>query len=137
MCPIFQKVAQLQQLCIVAARIIFSLKNKVNIENVSCQRFHYRFINNQLGFRQILNILPLFTLFKHKERQKVTWRSPDGTTKNCIDYVLVSKLWKTSMLDTVVLVGEDFDSDYTLVMASFCLRLKSAIKLQKSPKIPS
>ncbi|KAK2718977.1 hypothetical protein QYM36_006107 [Artemia franciscana] len=68
------------------------------------------------------------TLFKDRKRQKVTRRSPDGTTKNCIDYVLVLKRWKTSTLDKVALTGGDFDSDHALVMASFHLCLKSATK---------
>ena len=74
------------------------------------------------------------TLFKDRKRQKVTRRSPDGTTKNCIDYVLVPKRWKTSTLDKVTLPGGDFDSDHALVMASFHLCLKSTTKFQK--KLP-
>ncbi|KAK2706203.1 hypothetical protein QYM36_016291 [Artemia franciscana] len=77
------------------------------------------------------NELVANTLFKHRERRKVMGRSPDRTTKNCMDYVLVPKRWKTSTLDTVTFAGGDFDSDHTLVMAYFRLRLKSTTKLQK------
>ncbi|KAK2726784.1 hypothetical protein QYM36_007583 [Artemia franciscana] len=78
------------------------------------------------------------TRFKHREQRKVTWRSPDGTNKKGIDYALVLKRWKTSKPDTVALAGEDFNSYYTLVIASFCLPLKSATNSapEKSPKIP-
>ena len=38
------------------------------------------------------------------------------------------------MLDTVALAGGDFDSDHALVMASFHLCLKSAIKFQKNSR---
>ncbi|KAK2718173.1 hypothetical protein QYM36_005477, partial [Artemia franciscana] len=55
------------------------------------------------------------TAFKHRHRQKVTWRSPDGVTENMIDYVLISKRWKFSIMDTVSLPGADFDSDHSLL----------------------
>ncbi|KAK2715159.1 hypothetical protein QYM36_009964 [Artemia franciscana] len=69
-----------------------------------------------------------------RERRKVMCRALNGTTKNCIDYALVPKQWKISTLDTVALAGGDFDSHQKLAMASFRLRLKSAIQLQK--KVP-
>ncbi|KAK2701598.1 hypothetical protein QYM36_019761 [Artemia franciscana] len=31
------------------------------------------------------------TMFRHNERRKVTWRSPDGHTANMIDYIVVGK----------------------------------------------
>ena len=31
------------------------------------------------------------TMFRHRKRRKVTWRSPDGCTANMIDYILVGK----------------------------------------------
>ena len=73
------------------------------------------------------------TIFKHRHRRKVTWRSPDGKTENMIDYILISKRWKSSVLDTVALPGADFDSDHTLLMSRFKLRMR---KLQKATKIP-
>ena len=75
------------------------------------------------------------TLFKHRPRRKTSWTSPDGKTKNLIDYILVSRRWKTSVLNTVTLAGGDFDSDHSLVMSKFKTRLKTASKLsQKTPK---
>ena len=73
------------------------------------------------------------TAFKHRHRRKVTWRSPDGVTENMIDYVLISKRWKSSVMDTVSLPGGDFDSDHTLLMSKIKLRLK---RLPKTTKIP-
>ena len=73
------------------------------------------------------------TLFKHRERRKATWTSPDGKTRNLIDYVLVSRRWKSSVLDTVTLAGGDFDSDHSLVMSALKIRLKSSAKLNNRP----
>ncbi|XP_065570214.1 craniofacial development protein 2-like [Artemia franciscana] len=71
--------------------------------------------------------------FKHGHRRKVTWRSPNGVTENMIDYVLISKRWKSSIMDTVSLPGADFDSDHSLLMSKLKLRLK---RLHKTTRIP-
>ncbi|XP_065581776.1 craniofacial development protein 2-like [Artemia franciscana] len=71
--------------------------------------------------------------FKHRHRRKVTWRSHDGVTENMIDHVLISKRWKSSIMDTVSLPGKDFDSDHSLLMSKLKLRLK---RLPKTKRIP-
>lgn len=73
------------------------------------------------------------TFFKHRARRKTTWTSPDGRTQNLIDYILVSRRWKSSITNTVTLAGGDFDSDHSLVMTSFKMRLKAAAKLSRKP----
>ena len=55
---------------------------------------------------------------------KVTWRSPDGHTANMIDYILVGKRWKSSVLNTVSIAGGDFDSDLDQVMSELRLRIR-------------
>jgi hypothetical protein len=50
-----------------------------------------------------------------------------------IDYMLISKCWKSLILDTIALPGADFDSDHTLLMSRFKLKKR---KLQKATKIP-
>ncbi|KAK2712824.1 hypothetical protein QYM36_011501 [Artemia franciscana] len=55
---------------------------------------------------------------------KVTWRSPDGHTANMIDYILVDKRWKSSVLNTVSIAGGDFDSDLDQVMSELRLRIR-------------
>ena len=50
-----------------------------------------------------------------------------------IDYVLISKRWKSSIMDTVSLPGADFDSDHSLLMSKLKLRLK---RLPKTTRIP-
>ncbi|KAK2723377.1 hypothetical protein QYM36_001893 [Artemia franciscana] len=72
------------------------------------------------------------TMFRHRERKKVTWRSPDGHTANMIDYILVGKRWKLSVLNTVSIAGGDFDSDHVLVMSELCLRIWKSQQPKKS-----
>ena len=59
------------------------------------------------------------SMFKHRKRRKATWISPDGKTINLIDYVLISKRWKSSVTNTTALPGGDFDSDHVLVMSTY------------------
>ncbi|KAK2702859.1 hypothetical protein QYM36_018549 [Artemia franciscana] len=72
------------------------------------------------------------TMFRHRERRKVTWRSPDGRTANMIGYILLSKRLKSSVLNTVSIAGGDFDSDHVLVMSELCLRIRKPQQLKKS-----
>ena len=72
------------------------------------------------------------TMFRHRERRKVTWRSPDGRTANMIDYILVCKRWKSSVLNTVSIAGGDFDSDHVLVISELCSRIRKPQQPKKS-----
>ncbi|KAK2720907.1 hypothetical protein QYM36_004702, partial [Artemia franciscana] len=72
------------------------------------------------------------TMFRHRKRRKVTWRSPDGRTANMIDYILVSKRWKSSVLNTVSIADGDFNSDHVLVMSELRLRIRKPQQPKKS-----
>jgi len=39
------------------------------------------------------------TVFAHKRKHKTTWTSPDGFTKNEIDYICISTRWRSSPQD--------------------------------------
>ena len=73
------------------------------------------------------------SMFKHRKRRK----APDGKTTNLIDYVLISKRWKSSVTNTTALPGGDFDSDHVLVMSTLAkLRLKTLpVKKNKIPRL--
>ena len=47
------------------------------------------------------------SVFKHKDIHKATWVSPDGRTKNQIDYISISRKWRRSLLDTRAGRGSD------------------------------
>jgi len=72
------------------------------------------------------------TMVRHRERRKVTWRSPDGRSANMIDYILVGKRWKSSVLNTVSIAGGDFDSDHVLVRSDLRLRIRKPQQPMKS-----
>ena len=64
------------------------------------------------------------TFFAHKTIHKKTWRSPDGNTKNEIDYTCVSQWWRSALQDVRVYRGADVGSDHHLLTAAMRIRLK-------------
>ena len=85
------------------------------------------------SFCKVNELLLTNTCFKHHERNRYTWLSPDGNTKNQIDYIVIDKRWFSSMLDAKSYPGADGDSDHNLVIAK--MRLK-ALKIRKKEEIP-
>ena len=59
--------------------------------------------------------------------------SPDGNTRNHIDYIAIDKRWFSSMLDAKSYPGADEDSDHNLVIAKMHLK---ALKIRKKEEIP-
>ena len=70
------------------------------------------------------------TLFSHKAIHKTTWVSPDGNTKNQIDYLAIRRKFRTSSMDVRVYRGADVASDHELVIGKIRLKL-AKIKKQK------
>ncbi|XP_072047001.1 craniofacial development protein 2-like [Amphiura filiformis] len=65
------------------------------------------------------------TCFKQKkESREWTWESPDGKTKNKIDFILIKQRWKSSISMARSFPSVDTGSDHQLVLANFKLRLK-------------
>ena len=56
------------------------------------------------------NLMPLF--FTHKAIHKKTWQSPDVEMKNEIDYICVSRGWRSALKDTWTLRGTDVGSNH-------------------------
>uniref|UniRef100_W6NF69 Endonuclease exonuclease phosphatase domain containing protein n=1 Tax=Haemonchus contortus TaxID=6289 RepID=W6NF69_HAECO len=68
------------------------------------------------------------TFFQHKRIHKETWCSPDGKTRKEIDYICISKKWRTSLRDVRVFRGADVASDHLLLGASIKLKLKRQVE---------
>jgi hypothetical protein len=55
------------------------------------------------------------TMFEHKKIHKQTWRSPDMSTENQIDQVLIDSQNLSNFLDVRTYRGPNIDSDHYLV----------------------
>ena len=71
--------------------------------------------------------------YKRKAKHQWTWESPDGVTKNQIDYVLVNKKWRTSITSCRAFPGADIGSDHQLLLAGVRIKLKRQ-RMQKKVK---
>ena len=69
------------------------------------------------------------TYFAHKTIHKKTWRSPDGNKENEIDYICISRSWRSALKDVKVCRGADVGSDHHLLGGKVQLKLK---KIQQS-----
>lgn len=73
------------------------------------------------------------THFQHHIRRLYTWKSPDGHTRNQIDYLLVKSRWKTSIRDVKTYPGLDCGSDHNALVAELCLKLRRPPRTNRVP----
>ena len=88
-----------------------------------------------LQFCAINSLTVLNTLFQHKLVHTWTWCSPDGVTKNQIDYIICSQRLAPSVHDCRVFRGAEFQSDHRLLVASVKLRLCRSRLQPKQPRL--
>ena len=90
-----------------------SLRENCVIENLivndNGERFHDLIQTQKLS---VLN-----TWFNHKHCRRVTWHSPDGTTKKVYDFILCCSWLRQFTTNCRVYNSFDFDSDHRLVVA--------------------
>ncbi|CAH2228413.1 jg2166 [Pararge aegeria aegeria] len=86
-----------------------------------------------IDFAHEKNLPILNTFFKKKEKRKWTWRSPDGSTKNEIDFILSNLKNSISNIEIIDLL---FSSDHRLVRATVRLQIpkKSRKNYNNKPK---
>ena len=66
------------------------------------------------------------TMFKQKKASREwTWESPDGRTKNKIDFIMVNNKWKSSVQCARSFPSADVASHHQLVICNFKLRFKT------------
>ena len=64
------------------------------------------------------------TWFQHEKRQLYTWKCPDDTTRNQIDYITINQRFRNSILQVKGYPGADCDSDRVPVMATMRVKLR-------------
>lgn len=68
------------------------------------------------------------TIFPHRIIHKLTWKSPDGSTINQIDHILINGKWRRSLQDVRVCRGANVNSDRYFLTATIKLKLRKVAK---------
>ncbi|XP_072048553.1 craniofacial development protein 2-like [Amphiura filiformis] len=63
-----------------------------------------------------------------------TWESPDGTTRNKIDFILIQQKWNSSISNSRSYPSADIGSDHQMVLADLKLKLKVKPKANRLPR---
>lgn len=74
------------------------------------------------------------TLFRQPVRRRYTWISPGDRVRNQIDYIMIDRRWKSSVLNSKTLPGTDCDTDHILVTAKIRFKAMKVSKKKPSPK---
>ena len=90
-------------------------------ENERGERLLNFCLNNDL---RVMNTV----FYQKKNSRKWTWESPDGKTKNRIDYILVNNRWKSAVSMCRSFSKPDVASDHKLVMAGIRLKMRTVYK---------
>ncbi|XP_063593176.1 craniofacial development protein 2-like [Penaeus indicus] len=81
-----------------------------------------------VDWAQTNNMIIGNTWFKQPPRRLWTWLSPDDHTQNQIDYILVNKRFRNSLLASKTLPGADCYSDHVPVMGRFRTKMRTLKK---------
>jgi len=74
-------------------------------------------------------------MFKQHPRRLYTWTSPEGNTRNQIDYISIAQRWKTSLMNCHTYPGADCDTDHRLLVATLKVRLAKRERQHSSPPL--
>jgi endonuclease/exonuclease/phosphatase family metal-dependent hydrolase len=94
--------------------------------NIGKYNLHEETNNNgwrMIDFAITKNMAISSTLFQHNSIHKETWRSPDGTTSNQTDHVMIDSQHATDILDVKPCRGADCDSDHYIVKIKYRQRI--------------
>jgi len=75
------------------------------------------------------------TWFKHHPRRLYIWTSPEGVTRNQIDYIGISQRWRSCINNCKTYPGADCDSDHNLLVATMKIRLGKKKQLNILPRL--
>ena len=78
---------------------------------------------------QIMN-----TFYKLHPQRLYTWRSPDQTTRNQIDYIICKTRWRTRLRSATTLPGADHGTDHNMLIADVKIKLKRIKRAKEAPK---
>jgi hypothetical protein len=106
--------------------------------NVGKYSLHEETNNNgwrMIDFAITKNMAISSMLFQHKRIHKETWRSPDETTSNQTDHVMIDSRHATGILDVKSCRRADCDSDHYMVKIKYRQRISTVGKLSTQRSI--
>ena len=71
------------------------------------------------------NLFAINTWFEQKISARHSWVSPDGMTKNQIDYILIDKRFRNGIKNSKAMPGADCGSDHNPIVATLKIKLRS------------
>ena len=74
------------------------------------------------------------TFFTLHARRLYTWRSPDQTIRNQIDYIICKTRWRSSVRRVTTLPGADCGSDHNLLIADVKIKIKRTKRAKKTSR---
>ena len=83
-------------------------------------------MSNQLAIKN--------TMFQKHLRRLYTWTSPDGKTKNQIDYIMIEKRWSSSIQNVTTKRDAGCDTDHELLFLVATLKIR--LKCKKKTDLP-
>jgi len=75
------------------------------------------------------------TIFQHHPRRRYTWISPDGQTRNQIDYIAIKASWRTSLMNCKTYPGADCDTDHVPVVVTVKAKFKKRMDGKMIPRL--
>jgi hypothetical protein len=106
--------------------------------NVGKYSLHEETYNNgwrMIDFAITKNMAISSKLFQYKRIYKETWRSPDETTSNQIDHVMIDSRHATDILDVKSCRGADCNTDHYMVKIKYEQRISIIEKLSAQRSI--
>ncbi len=78
-----------------------------------------------IDFCQSNDLIVGNTFLKQHPRRLWTWRSPGDNVRNQIDYILIKRRWRSSLLSVKTRPGAYCGSDHQLLVAQLKLKLRA------------
>ena len=75
------------------------------------------------------------TYFKQHPRKLCTWKSPDGDTRNQIDYILINKRFRNCVKQAKSYPGSDMNSDHNPVIVKMKIQPKTLNKTNRKQQL--
>ena len=88
-----------------------------------------------IEFCQQSKLIITNTYFKQHPRKLYTWKSPDGDTRNQIDYILINKRFRNCVKQAKTYPGSDINSDHNPVVVKMKIQLKKLNKTNRKQQL--